>query len=283
MKKLTGFFLAAVCLLATPLFLVSSAVAQTTEGGPPPIMTIYREEIKAGHRGAYSESSGAWPAVLRKANYPGNYLALMSVSGPAEAWFLEGSTSFAHYQEKEAQADSSALRAELNALSAADGQHLNASRTMHARYRPDISYGKPLDMAKMRFFTIVTTRIRPGHGPAYVDAMKMVKAAHEKAGMNERYGVYEVFAGAPSGTYLMLIPVESAARVDELTAEHASKMPSAIGDAGRETLRKMATDGTLFSESQIFRVDPRLSYVSAEVIARDPAFWTPKAAAKKGK
>jgi hypothetical protein len=278
MKRTAALLLAVVCLLLAAPF----AIAQDPQTGPPPFLTIYREEVKPGHMGAYSKSAAAWPPVLRKAGYPGHYLGMVSMSGNTEAWFLQGAASLGAYGKREEGIDE-ALQSEIARLSAADGDHMASSRTLHAAYRSDLSYNPGVDLSKIRYFTVVTTRVRPGQGEAYTDMMKQVKEAHAKAGMSENYAVYQVTAGAPAGLYLMLIPVTSLTRADELAAEHGSKLQPVFTEEQRAMMRKVGSEAVMFTETQHFRVDPRLSYMGEEVIARDPSFWAPKAAAKSDK
>jgi hypothetical protein len=271
MKRCSVLFLAAVCLLATPLML-----AQQAAQGPPPMLTIYREEIKAGHRGAYSQTAAAWRAVLGAAKFPGHYLALNSMSGPNEAWYLEGAASFAEIEQREKMLEAAGVLGALDALSAADGASLSQSRTMRAAYRPALSYNAGVDLAAMRYFTVVTTRVRPGHIPAWTEMMRKLAEVHKRAGMSESYAIFQVQNGAPQGTFLMFIPVASLQRVDELGREHDEKMQAAFTAEEREMMAKVSAETVMFSESNLFSINPRTSYVSDEMRKRDPGFWAPK-------
>ena len=250
------------------------------------MLQIFREEVKAGHRGAYIASAAAWPVAFRKANFPGHFIGLRPMTGGNEFWYLGGVSSFAAIgEEDDFIAKHPALGAEMDAMSASDGQHLQSTRTMHAEYMPDLSYNPNFLVGKARVWTIVTTRIRSGQNPAYVKMMKELKAAHEKTGMTEHYLVYQVNAGAPAGTYLMFIPAESAARVDELGEEHSKKLQAGWTDEDRAAMAKANSDIVMFSESNVFAAAPSISYPRETTVAADPAFWAPKAvtAKKNGK
>src|SRR6188474_2808740 len=95
MKK-SPFLLAAFCGLAS----VSLVQAQSAAPPPPPkVLQIFREVVKPGHSAAHATTEAGWPAAFSKANAPGNYIALTSVSGPNEAWFITGYDSFAAYEK----------------------------------------------------------------------------------------------------------------------------------------------------------------------------------------
>jgi len=53
--------------------------------------------------------------------------------------------------------------------------------------------------------------------------------------------------------------------------------PEALRDASATTGRKVAAETEIGHEFLIFRVDPRISYVSDEFAGEDPAFWAAKA------
>jgi hypothetical protein len=53
-------------------------------------------------------------------------------------------------------------------------------------------------------------------------------------------------------------------------------MFQAMGEAGAKRFTKMAGEAIAQTETLLFAIDPKMSYVSEQVIAGDPAFWTPK-------
>ena len=76
-----------ITLLATCLFLalVSQALAQTTQTtqpGPPNLLFIFREEVKAARGGAHERHEAGYVRAFQKANWPTYSLAISSISGP---------------------------------------------------------------------------------------------------------------------------------------------------------------------------------------------------------
>jgi hypothetical protein len=53
-------------------------------------------------------------------------------------------------------------------------------------------------------------------------------------------------------------------------------MFQAMGDAGAKRFTKMAGETIAQTETLLFAIDPKMSYVSQQIIAGDPAFWAPK-------
>jgi hypothetical protein len=83
---------------------------------------------------------------------------------------------------------------------------------------------------------------------------------------------YQVISGAPSGTYIFVSPLATLKTLDDGIARlpvYAETMAEAGADAGR----KLAAETELTRESRLFRLDPRISYVSDEFASADAGFW----------
>jgi hypothetical protein len=266
-------------LLASEFLLTSlSALAQdAAPSGPPKMLQIFREQVKPGHNAAHAKLETGWPAAFRKANFPVHYIALRSISGINEAWYVTGHDSFASIaKEEQMSAANATLTAELDRLSTADGEHLESTRALQATYMPEISYNPDFSLGKTRYFMVITTRLRPGKGGDYVNMMKRVKAAHERAKMSEHYLVYAVGAGMPNGTYLMFIPMETLDEADRNGVEHSKQLQAAYNDDERDVIARLGADVVQFTENAYFAVAPGMSYPSERTVAVDPGFWNPK-------
>lgn len=262
--------------LALVVFAATSAVGQPLPTSQPKLMTIYREQVKTGHVAAHAKTESGWPAAFAKTKSPDYYLALTSMTGPNEAWFISPWDSYAAWsksmQRDEANAE---LSAELERLSMADAEHLNDMRLIEAVARPDLSHGAYPDMNKVRFWEITIFRVRPGHEAQFAAAAKAYKAAAGRAAPKVRWRLYEVNAGLPGPTYLVFSSTESFAEFDEMLASGEGLMK---GMTAEETavLQKFFSEGLINAESNKYRLDPKMSYVSAETKAADPAFWSKK-------
>lgn len=249
----------------------------------PKVMTIFREEVKPGRQAAHEKSEAQWPATLRKANSKGLYLAMSSGD---QVWFLNPYASFAaiETQAKEDEANT-LLTADLDRLWAADGEMLSRTSSLTAVFNEELSYRTDWDVAKIRYYGVDTVRVQPGYGNDFEQLRKLVKAAHEKAKVDERWSVYEVVSGAPDVTYLFFFPITSLGELDRDEEKHGKEYRDALGEDTRARLRDFQKNAVRASESRIFRLSPKMSYLPKELSDRDPDFWTPKpppsAAAKK--
>lgn len=268
--------------IAFTLVLCSFSVfAQTTPGNwpPPKVVQIYREEIKPGKAPAHELVEAGWPRAFAKANWPTHYLAITSTTGPSEAWFLTGYESLDAWEKDSRNIDKNpALKKELDQLETRDGELRSGGRSVVALYREDLSHQPNVDLPKMRYYRIVTYRLRQGHEAQFADAAKLVRSAIEKANVKTQWAVYQIYAGMPSPTFFVIIPAESLAELDSAIASGPA-IQQAEGEEGAKKLQSIASDGFVNVESNIFEPNPKMSYPSKEWADEDPAFWRPKAAA----
>lgn len=273
MKKMT---LPRCLLLGLTLSCVPFAPAQN--GLPvvqPNHLTLIREFVKVGHGAAHAKNEAGWPAAYEKAKSPDYYVALTSMTGPTEAWFLIPSASYAaDAAGMKRDAKDPVLSAELDRLALADSDFITGSTTIQLQARPDISLGKFPTVAKIRFYEILIFSVRPGQQDKFEAVAKAYSAARKRVSPDASFRTYEVVAGMPGPTYFVLSSVEDYGEFDRTTAEDAKVYPSltpeekAAFDKWGEAVSK--------AETERFRLDPGMSYVSKEVRASDPDFWLAK-------
>jgi hypothetical protein len=118
-------------------------------------------------------------------------------------------------------------------------------------------------------------RVRPGHEDQFADAAKAYKAIAGRAMPNARWRVYQITAGMPGPTFLIFSSVESFGQFDAMMAEGMGAEKS-MTPAERDVFKKFDTEALVNAESNKYRLDPNMSYVSAETKATDPTFWSKK-------
>jgi hypothetical protein len=272
MRKFAPYIVVCLALLCA-----SVAIAQDVPTPPPAMIQIYREEVKPGKTAAHSKTEAAFVRDFKAAKASPNYIAMATITGPDEAWFIARYDSYAAYgKDMKDSYSNPVLRAATERDSAADGELLTASRGIVARYRADLSYRPGVSIPLTRYFTIAIVRIRPGHNADFENARKIIKAAHEKASLKYNYSVYQVSSGMPAGTFLIITPYKTLADLDAAAVIHGQAYQDAIGDDGRKKLTELASSGTIATDTMLFAVDPKMSYPNKETIDADPAFWAPK-------
>ncbi|HSB11122.1 MAG TPA: hypothetical protein VLM38_16660 [Blastocatellia bacterium] len=255
------------------------AAAQTP--GPPPVLQIVREDIKPGMMEPHSREANGTVRIWAKAKSPHHRLALVPVAGNENEvtylWPFESMAAFGKAQQ-DLDRIGETYKADFDRTRHSGEDYHSAQRDMLARLRPDLSYNGPVDIARCRFMRVETIRVRPGHVSEFEEGRKIMKAAHEKAKVDENMAVYQVMGGAQSGTYIVLIPWKSLADADGgQPPPHGKEYQDALGDSGTKKIASLASDSIAFNDVNIYAFSPQLSYVVKEWVSADPGFWTLKA------
>ena len=143
----------AVLLAASHLAL--AALPDVPRTRPPVVLQVHRESLKPGTEAEYDRLESDTAQKCAQLHCPHAYLALESLTGPKEVWWLNGYDSDA---ERKQVADAWAASTEV-----LDVLGRNASRKAAlvgkpveslARHRPDLSTGEPWRLGRGRFLVI---------------------------------------------------------------------------------------------------------------------------------
>jgi hypothetical protein len=278
MKKSLLFTLAVFVLASTAH---QAAGQQPTNTSPPKVLSVFREEVKASKNGAHEKLEAGYVAALRKANWPVYGITLTPVAGPNDAWFTTGYDSFEAWEKDRQATDKNAeLGREFERLDNLDAEFRTNQRSFVAVLRDDMSYHPNVDLAQVRYFEIITLRVRPGHDSDFEELAKMIHAAFEKKNSpTDHFAIYQVMAGLPGGTFFVFLPMKSLKEVDaNMRPENQQAFMKALGDFKK--LEKLTGESVLSEEDAIYAINPRMSYVSKEFAAAGGDFWKPKPMAK---
>lgn len=273
-----------LCSISVFTLIASISSTGSSQGLPtsqPGLLTIVREEVKLGRAADHSKFEAGWPAAYEKAKSPDYYLAMVSMTGPNEAWYVTPYASHAAIGEGMKRDNANAvLSAELARLSKGDAEYISGVRTIQALGRPDLSYGGFPDLTKARFWEITTFRVRPGQDQSFEAAAKAYASAAKRVAPQTSFRTYQVIAGMVGPTYIVFSTVNSYAEFDQMGEQGQKTMAGVTPEEGA-ALDKAGREALISVESNRFRLDPVQSYVSAEVKATDAAFWMPKKAVAK--
>jgi hypothetical protein len=264
-------------LIALALICVPFATAQSNglPAAQPKRLTIIREQVKVGHEAGHAKHEAGWPAALEKAKSPDYYIALTSMTGATEAWYLIPSDSnAAEAASMKRDAKDKVLSTELDRLALGDADYITSSTHIQTVARTDLSLGKFPNVAKARFFEIMFFSVKQGQDEKMDALFKTYAAVRKRVSPEASYRVYNVSAGMPDPTYVVITSVEDYGEFDRTEAEHMKVFQSATP----EESAILAKWGEAVDRSVVnrFRVDPVQSYVSKEVRASDPEFWNAK-------
>ena len=269
-----------VAIVSIGLCSISVALAQAQGPVPPPkVLVIFREYVKPGKSGTLHEKTeAAFVQAVERAKWPEHYLAVNSLTGPTRALFLFGYESLEAWENDiQATAKNTALTAGLDRAGIADGELLSSTDGGTFLYREDLSFAAPLNIAEMRYFSIVAVHVRPGHSSEYEEMIKLWNDARTKAKVDVHLAAYQIYAGGSSLlTYLNFTPLKSLAGLEASNAANAKAVDEALGEEGLKKRNDLMASSVESVERQLFIFSPKMSYPPDAWVTADPAFWKPK-------
>jgi hypothetical protein len=242
---------------------------------PPKILTITREFLKPGKSGAMHEKTESdFVKAFRDAKWPTTYIGMDSLSGKPRSLFFTGYDSYAAW-EKDALAvqKNSALSAAIDRAGVADGELQSDADGGVFEYREELSLRAPVDIAHMRYFEITMIVAKPGHDAELVKLSKMYVAAYEKI-PDVHWAAFEAQYGQYGNAYLFISPLKSATEIDAEFGQ-GKQFEQALGADGMKQLDELAEKSIQSTQTNLFMINPKESYVSDAWIKADPAFWKP--------
>jgi hypothetical protein len=244
------------------------------------VLQITREYTKPYKNGmAHDKTESAFVQAMTKAKVPAYYVGLTSMSGKSRSLFLSIYGSFAEWEKDNKLVDKNpALNAELEHDGVVDGELLDSVDSLVYTYDKDLSYKPHPDLIGARYMEISIFHVKPGHRADWNKLGKIVKDAHDKAGTSAHWSMYEIAYGTQDGEYIALSADKSMADIDTGFAEN-KKFMDALGEDGTKQMRELFASAVDYSRSELFQINPKMSYVPDEWIKTDGDFWKPKPAA----
>lgn len=272
-----------------PLALVVTAPAVLAAQNPPMpvtnVLSVFRETVKVGKGGAHDAHETAWARALSGAKGADPFIAMSSVTGPNEIWYLQAFPTWEAYQKStDNTRDNAALAAIDKQFRGMEGEYLNDSRGMTLRLRSELSYGGPADLPNMRYISVTRVSVRPGHTSEFEEARRLINEAHVKAALVEKWVIYEVSSGAPSGTFYIFIARPSLAEIDQAATIHGPAYVTALGgEEGQKKVAALIGSAVISQQTDHFAFTPSQSVPPPEWVTSNPGFWKPKAMAAPAK
>ncbi len=136
---------------------------------PPRLMYIYRDSLKRGVDSAYRAIEDEGAQICADLKCPNPYLALESLSGPHEAWWLNAFASEADTTRVvNAYAANRPLTEALGAVVKRKNTLIGTPIEGFGVYRPDLSWGPAWSVAGARFMLVTVMRSRrPAEGSVW--------------------------------------------------------------------------------------------------------------------
>jgi hypothetical protein len=272
--------LTVVCLAYLFRFGTTFCLAQEgTPNQPAKFIHITQDIVKEGSFPEYESLQVERAKALYAANWPQVLIALKTITGPdLEVLRISFFNSFEERaNEKKEMGKQSALSAKLKEIAQKESLLLQSRREIDAHYQPKISYQGNFNWADMRFMSIISIHLKPGHGSEYLQNRAIVLKAHSEAKLPENLAIYTVYSGALSSTYLIMRPVTSLKGFDEMEAMHGDAYGAVLGDENREKVHELFAASVETEEEDYFGFDHVLSYTTAAWAGTNSDYWKPSA------
>jgi hypothetical protein len=153
-------------LAVLPLLLAAPLLAQEA---PPRFMYIYRDSLKRGVDSTYRAIEDDGAQICVDLTCPNPYVALESLSGRHEAWWLNAFASEADtVRVVDAYAANRPLAEALRAVAQRKASLIGTPISGFGVYRPDLSRGPAWSVARARYVLVtVTEDHRPARGSVW--------------------------------------------------------------------------------------------------------------------
>jgi hypothetical protein len=249
--------------------------AQDQTSPIPKVLLIERESVKFGKDAAHAKNEAAFAKAAASSKTPDRYLAVTTLSGPSEAWFLVGFDSYAEWEKAAAYDEQPKVQALIGPLAEKDGDYISEGSQVIATYNEKWSYKPGMNIAEMRFFEVETIHRRPGHDKDWEDLVGMYQTAAAKANIDEHDIFFEARYGAPNGTVYIFTPRKSRADLDGAMAT-GQAFNEALGSEGRKKWAELVEASISSDSTTLVRFSPEMSFPPDDWVKADPGFWKPK-------
>jgi hypothetical protein len=262
----------------------ATVAAQDLASGPPKVLALTREDIKPGKMAPHEKVAVNFVSALSRTPSSSYRIGLVPLSGDENVvLYVEGYASFADVEARRQQFDqitatNAAFKTEMEQADTQGAEMHAAQRTALYVLRSDLSYHpRALKDIHARYISINTTRVKPGRGPDYVDYIKNLNAAREKANSDVHTAVYQVMSGAPTGTFVSLTAIESLKRWDDdlanMDANQKAITVALGGDDVMKQRRMLISEIVADGFGTLYAINPAISRPTEQAIAADPEFW----------
>jgi hypothetical protein len=265
-------------VIVAGLLAASSSRAQDKKevnlaAAPPKIALLEHKQPYSGKSEERRKLEETLSAASDRFEAPRFWIDLESLSGEPEALVFSPFDSYEQMEQSDFEwsqflaghADLQRTREDTKGL-------VGGERKIIAVRRDDLGYlADTIDLSEARFMQVLEVRLFPGRENDFADAFKILADAHLKVQADTPWVVYEVDAGLPAPTFLVLSPMEELKQRDDLLAL-AGSITDAEGESG-ETLKKIARESYASTENTVYVINPAMSHVSKAFAATDLDFW----------
>lgn len=270
---LLGLSLAVAC---GPMLMGQEQAAATVPVSK--VLQINREFLKPGTTtAAHNKTEAAFVEAMTEAKSTAYYIAMCSLSGRPRCLYATGYPSYEAWQkDSDGVGKNKELSAKLDEAIVADSKLLESMDQAVVSYEEELSYKATGDLTHARYMEITEYHVRAGHNKDWTDLVKMYISGCEKSGISAHWAMFHLDYGGPGGTYLIFSSDKAMSEIDSSSAE-GKKFVAAMGEDGMKRMGELIAAAVESTNTQLFAINPRQSYVPETMIKADPEFWKPAA------
>ncbi len=253
------------------LFAQDSGIIPTNK-----VLVVAREYTKPGRdHSPHEKTEAAFVSASASSKVASHYYAVTSLSGPQRALFFYSYPSFAAWEaENKAIGADTSLTTALDAANMADGDLLSSTDASVWLLRDDMSIN-PGFRVGARYEEITQFRVKPGHDKDWEDLLKLVIAGYKKGIPEAHWGAYQEAYGSPGDGFIFITTIKSGNDIDSMFAS-GKRFEAAMGEDGMKKLEALEAVCVESEQSNLFAIDPKMSYPPDALVKAEPDFWTPK-------
>jgi hypothetical protein len=277
MKHVSIRHSATLPLIFSLLFGAAITLSAQVDSGPPKVLIIQREYLKPGKAGSTHErSESAFVRAMTAAKWPTHYFGLDSASGPSRSLFFTGYPSFAAWEKDNLDTRKNAtLSAALDRASVADGELLSEYDQNAFIFRDDLSFNTG-NLTGKRYMEISQFVAKPGHTQDLEALAKLYVEGYKKAGLDTNFATFQLMYGTnTSDVFIVITTLKSLSETDKEIGLN-EQFVKAMGESGMKKVNDLAAASIESSMTNLYEINPKISYPPDEWVKADPDFWKPK-------
>ncbi len=276
MRNSRSIFLATCLIAASALPLLAQSPAPGM--GVPNLLVLQYEYVKPGHGGSqHAASESAYVQAFSAAKFRTHYIGMESLSGDNRALFANGYDSFADYEKDYAIVMGNPLLAmQIDSATAHDGELLSESGQSFYALDKSLSHNEDkIDAGTARYWEITRIKVKPGHEHEFDELARMYNNVTIKTHPDEIWAAYySVYGKDNGGIWMFFVPLKSLAEVDAMN--NGDKLSATLGESGMKKFAELEAASFDSMSTNLFAVNPKMSYPAESWVKKDPAFWGAK-------
>jgi len=272
------------CSLCLAFSATATLNAQTSmENEMPKVLVIQREFLKPGRTGSNHEKTEKhFVQAMTAAKSTSYYFALDSMSGPSRSLFLSGYASLAAWEnENKSDEKNATLTAALDHADLLDGEQQSSYDQGVFAYREDLSL-HPGSLTGIRYVEATLFEVKPGHEHELEEIEKMYDS-YMKNLPNQNWVTFQAIYGVTEGSrYLVMTNYKNLADADQSFMDSGAFMKS-MSAADKKHMAELESNCLISEQTNLFEINPKISYPPPGWIKAEPGFWKPKPSAPAAK